>query len=410
MPADVTLTATTRQNLGSIQSTEALRGRTQSRLATGLKVASVVDDAIAYFQGRALGDRAMGLLETKDGIAGGIGSIKAAMEGLSSVEDIIFQMKGVALAAKSEASQITRHQLYRQYGELREQLDALANDAHFNGMNLIGDPAANVQVRLSPLGAEPVSKLEIMGVTINAASLGLAPQTVDISAASYGGDTAVKARFDAWADSMISMTNSGAGSAVATETVVTGIGALKALSPGGSVALVSDADGVMSMDGEDAVNPVSADAQYRAVVALQGYMTSGGNPGDEVHDLGSGLSDGAFTTGNYPGVAVSLHEYPWESRDHYLDNIDFHLNALDVALTTVRSTMAEMGDNIALLQIRDSFAQNLSDIMREGAGKLVNADLNEEGANMVALQTRSQLGLQALSFAGKADQAVLGLF
>lgn len=209
---------------------------------------------------------------------------------------------------------------------------------------------------------------------------------------------------------MISMTNSGAGSAVATETVVTGIGALKALSPGGSVALVSDADGVMSMDGEDAVNPVSADAQYRAVVALQGYMASGGNPGDEVHDLGSGLSDGAFTTGNYPGVMVSLHEYPWESQDHYLDNIDFHISALDVALTTVRSTMAEMGGNIALLQVRDSFAQNLADIAREGAGKLVNADLNEEGANMVALQTRSQLGLQALSFAGKADQAVLDLF
>lgn len=102
MPADVPLTATTRQNLGSIQSTEALRGRTQNRLATGLKVASVIDDAIAYFQGRALGDRATGLLETKDGIAGGIGSIKAAMDGLSAIEDIIVQMKGLALAAKSD--------------------------------------------------------------------------------------------------------------------------------------------------------------------------------------------------------------------------------------------------------------------------------------------------------------------
>ncbi len=45
-----------------------------------------------------------------------------------------------------------------------------------------------------------------------------------------------------------------------------------------------------------------------------------------------------------------------------------------------------------------------------GAGKLTVADLNEEGVNLLALQTRQQLGIQALSFAGQAEQSILGLF
>ncbi|MBT5297697.1 MAG: flagellin-like protein, partial [Rhodospirillaceae bacterium] len=45
-----------------------------------------------------------------------------------------------------------------------------------------------------------------------------------------------------------------------------------------------------------------------------------------------------------------------------------------------------------------------------GAGKLTLADLNEEGANLLALQTRQQLGIQSLAFAGQSEQAILGLF
>ena len=46
----------------------------------------------------------------------------------------------------------------------------------------------------------------------------------------------------------------------------------------------------------------------------------------------------------------------------------------------------------------------------EGAGKLTNADTNEEGANMLLLQTRQQLGVTSLSLASQAAQSVLRLF
>jgi flagellin-like hook-associated protein FlgL len=48
--------------------------------------------------------------------------------------------------------------------------------------------------------------------------------------------------------------------------------------------------------------------------------------------------------------------------------------------------------------------------LETGAGQLVNADLNEESANMLALQTRQQLGTSALSIASQSEQAVLRLF
>ncbi len=49
-------------------------------------------------------------------------------------------------------------------------------------------------------------------------------------------------------------------------------------------------------------------------------------------------------------------------------------------------------------------------VLSDGAGKLTLSDLNEEGANLLALQTRQQLGIQALAFAGQSEQAILGLF
>jgi len=49
-------------------------------------------------------------------------------------------------------------------------------------------------------------------------------------------------------------------------------------------------------------------------------------------------------------------------------------------------------------------------LLSRWAGKLNLADLSEEGANLVALQTRQQLGINALSFAGQSEQSILSLF
>jgi flagellin-like hook-associated protein FlgL len=90
--------------------------------------------------------------------------------------------------------------------------------------------------------------------------------------------------------------------------------------------------------------------------------------------------------------------------------IDALNTELDAALTTLRARTQTLGSNVALLQTRLDFTENYVNTLETGSGKLTLADLNEEGANLLALQTRQQLGISALAFAGQAEQGILGLF
>ena len=82
---------------------------------------------------------------------------------------------------------------------------------------------------------------------------------------------------------------------------------------------------------------------------------------------------------------------------------------LDASISTVRSTAAKLGGNVTFLNTRLEFTKCYVNTMTEGAGKLTLADLNEEGANLMALQTRQQIGTQSLSIAGQQQQAILSL-
>ncbi len=83
---------------------------------------------------------------------------------------------------------------------------------------------------------------------------------------------------------------------------------------------------------------------------------------------------------------------------------------LDQTISFLQSKAGSFANNIAILQVRSDFTQEYVNVLETGAGKLTTADLNEEGANLLALQTRQQLGIQSLAFAGQAEQSILGLF
>jgi flagellin-like hook-associated protein FlgL len=83
---------------------------------------------------------------------------------------------------------------------------------------------------------------------------------------------------------------------------------------------------------------------------------------------------------------------------------------LDAAIIELRSNAATFGANLAIVQNRVEFTKGLINTLNAGSDVLTLADINEEGANLLALQTRQQLGIQALSLASQSDQAVLRLF
>ena len=91
-------------------------------------------------------------------------------------------------------------------------------------------------------------------------------------------------------------------------------------------------------------------------------------------------------------------------------NIDLTIASLDTSLTTLRTQASKFGANLTTVQTRQDFTKNLVNTLQTGADNLVLADTNEEGANLLALQTRQQLSTTALSLSAQADQAVLRLF
>ena len=91
-------------------------------------------------------------------------------------------------------------------------------------------------------------------------------------------------------------------------------------------------------------------------------------------------------------------------------NINTTLDELSSALATIRSQSSTFGSQLSTVEIRQEFTKDLINTLESGAANLTLADTNEEGANLLALQTRQQLSSTALSLASQADQNVLRLF
>lgn len=91
-------------------------------------------------------------------------------------------------------------------------------------------------------------------------------------------------------------------------------------------------------------------------------------------------------------------------------NINDALSRLTTALTTLRTNASTFGTNSTLIQTRTDFTNILVNTLQNASDNLTLADINEEGANLQALQARAQLGITALSISGQQQSAILKLF
>lgn len=92
------------------------------------------------------------------------------------------------------------------------------------------------------------------------------------------------------------------------------------------------------------------------------------------------------------------------------NDIDTSITALNSALSELRTNASTLGSNNTVLQTRLNFTDELESTLESGAAKLTLADLNEESANLLALQTREQLGINSLALAAQSERSILGLF
>lgn len=90
-----------------------------------------------------------------------------------------------------------------------------------------------------------------------------------------------------------------------------------------------------------------------------------------------------------------------------LEGLEAAANDIDSAISTLRVQSEKFGSGSGLLSTRDEFTTRMVNISLEGADNLTLADMNEEAANMLMLQTRRQLGTSSLNLAGQESQAIL---
>ena len=104
--------------------------------------------------------------------------------------------------------------------------------------------------------------------------------------------------------------------------------------------------------------------------------------------------------------ALGLTTFEWQTQG----DINKSIEELTSAINAIRSYSSELGNNYNIITTRQDFTESLVNVLTEGADKLTLADMNEESANMLALQTRQQLAINSLSLASQASQSILKLF
>jgi flagellin-like hook-associated protein FlgL len=176
---DINLTSSVRANLLSLQQTAMLMGRTQERLATGKAVNSAVDDPAKFFAAQQHMDRANDLLALKSEMGEAIQSIKAADSGITAIQGLLSQLKGIATSARSaSASEVA--DLEARYQEVADQITNLANDSGYKGTNFIAGTSVTLEVTFNE---KATTSMTITGKdTTTDADFDLDAANVDLSA------------------------------------------------------------------------------------------------------------------------------------------------------------------------------------------------------------------------------------
>ena len=155
----------------------------------------------------------------------------------------------------------------------------------------------------------------------------------------------------------------------------------------------------------DQIATLAADSGYGGQNLLDGDSLSVvfNEAGD--HTLSVSGTDVASTT---PGTVAG--ETITDATDFSGTEIEDALSEIDAAINSLRTEAQKLSSSLSTIQVRSEFASEMVNTLNTGGDNLTLADMNEEGANMLMLQTRQNLGTTSLSLASQAAQAVLRLF
>lgn len=387
--AGVTLTAALRSNLLSLQGTQRLLDSTQLKLATGKKVNSALDDPNAFFAAQSLNNRASDLTRLLDGIGQGVQSLKAADEGIKSLTSFLEQAQATAQEALDQANSATTAAVVA--GVAAGFTSTEAADI----TTIAGVTAADtfsIQLDSGPVTTFTVGageSLQDLADQINQ----LDGIKATVEAGTTAGNSRIRLQSLQGQDiTMAEVTGTSGASIFGAGAIATTTGAAGA--PADQTSLESTFTEVLSQ-----IDDLVGDAGYRGTNLLNGSSLTVNFNEDSTSSL---TISGVTYTATGLGITQTTFADATEAQAA--------ITQISAALDTVRAQSRTFGNNLSIIQARQDFTESLVNVLKEGSDKLTLADKNEEGANLLALQTSQQLGITSLSLASQANQSVLRLF
>lgn len=406
--ADISLTASMRTNLLSLQNIQSLMDTTQERLSTGLKVNSAIDNASSYYTARSLNNRASDLSALLDSMGQGIQTIQAANEGIEAITEFVEQAKAIANSARDAASKTDVKTLNAKFSglttsqtpktatgtSLKFEVTRTDGTALDNAVDKVVDKvnaelnATNLQDKSLDAYVAQVKKAIEAGGTEFA-------KIVDIKV----DDKTGKITFTAKAGYNIKATGAGdlagLGKDPATGTLTNDVTS--------TVAVNTDRQKYALQFNEilTQIDNLAKDAGYKGINLLQmNTLTVIFN-----EDRSSQI-EVKGTDASSVGLMLDEAVNNWQTNE----DIETSIRQTEEAISSLRIMASDYGNYYSIVQNRQSFTKSLVNVLTEGADNLTLADMNEESANMLALQTRQQLAINSLSLASQAAQGVLQLF
>jgi flagellin-like hook-associated protein FlgL len=428
---DIVLSKGIRSNLLSLQNASALQDMTQVRLSTGRKVNSALDDPLNYFQSEGLSMRGKDLTRLLDNMGLGIKTIEAADNGLKAITRMVEQMQaGLRTALNSSATNAKLGSGMDLAN--RRAIDFGTNPNLLNSATPPGPLRAGDQMSVTfTVPSNPVVAATTMTFTFPGGAPGI--NTAQDLVAAINADPAnnnattgeryVNASIDAGGRLIIDNTTMGTlrlqwtPAAAVPPALPTNLNSLfGTFEPPLTGSTPTDTGSITA-----ATNQTRAKfaEQYNDILQQITFAArdSGYNGTNLLYgqSLDMVFNEDASTRMIVRGVVFDSAGIGLSTTDTRRSmQSDTEINAgiakLTESIKIIRAQAATFGANNTVATVRESFTKEAVKLMKMGADNLVVADLNEEGANLLALQTRQQLSTQALSLASQSDQAILRLF
>ena len=395
----ITLDLATSANLNALQKTQSLLSRSSRRIATGLRVGAPADDAQAYFAARALEERAAQNQIAKNNIEQASLALESALTGLEGISRLLDNIDGILSSLSLAKDRASSEKLRDQYNQLLAQIDNLANSTAYQGVNLINNSVNALNVSFSGVyGQNDLSinaiRSDSAGFAMSTIAAGLFFQTVTTISSQNSRDSI--ASFASMA-STASRAMVNATPLLLSQSSFDSLASVPSLSSLPSSASNATNLSIPSQSSRPSMSSVASMASRNSQAPIN--FASSAPPTSSTPSVQSAASMGSLQSLAgvvVPGVNQAL--------------VSGIAQTLTSAKSTITATQSMIGIINAVLLVRTEFSKNYIMVAQKQIAELTAAELNEETANLTALQTAQQYGIVALTVTSKARFNLLQLF